>query len=45
MHWYYFKLITKNLEKGTKIKLNIRNLHRQRSLYEHGMLPKIFYEN
>jgi hypothetical protein len=45
MHWYYFKMITKGLEPGTRIKLNIRNLHRSRSLYEQGMLPKICYED
>jgi len=26
MHWYYFRVLTKNLEPGTKIKINIRNL-------------------
>ena len=45
MHWYYFKMITKGLEPGTRIKLNIRNLHRSRSLYEQGMLPRICYED
>lgn len=45
MHWYYFKMITKGLEPGTRVKLNIRNLHRSRSLYEQGMLPKICYED
>ena len=34
MHWYNFKVITKNIEPNTKIKINIRNLHRSRSLYE-----------
>jgi hypothetical protein len=45
MHWYYFQIITKRLPAGTKIKLNIRNLHRTKSLYECGMLPRIRYEN
>jgi len=45
MHWYFFKVITKGLEVGTRVKLNIRNLHRSRSLYEHGMLPRICYED
>lgn len=45
MHWYYFKMMTKGLEPGTRIKLNIRNLHRSRSLYEQGMLPRICYED
>lgn len=45
MHWYYFKMMTKGLEPGTRIKLNIRNLHRSRSLYEQGMLPKICFED
>lgn len=45
MHWYYFRVITKNVPIGTKIKLNIRNLHRTISLYEHGMLPRILYAN
>jgi hypothetical protein len=44
MHWYYFKMCTKNLEKGTQVKINIRNLHRSRSLYECGMLPKFLQE-
>ena len=38
-------MMTKGLEPGTRIKLNIRNLHRSRSLYEQGMLPKICYED
>lgn len=45
MHWFYYKVITKNLEPGTKIKMNIRNLHRTRSLYQQGMLPRICYAN
>lgn len=45
MHWYYFKMMTKGLEPGTRIKLNIRNLHRSRSLYEQGMLPRICFED
>ena len=45
MHWYYFKVMTKGLEPGTRIKLNIRNLHRSRSLYEQGMLPRICFED
>lgn len=43
MHWFYFRIITKNIEPGTKLKINIRNLHRTRSLFEHGMLPRIKY--
>jgi hypothetical protein len=43
MHWYYFKVMTKNCEPGTKIKFNIRNLHRTISLYEQGMLPRMKY--
>lgn len=34
MHWFYFKLMTKGIDVGAKIKLNIRNLHRRVSLYE-----------
>ena len=45
MHWFYFRAITRNLEKGSRIKLNIRNLHRTKSLYECGMLPRIYYAN
>ena len=45
MHWYYFKTISKNIEPGTKIRFNIRNLHRTKSLYENGMLPRIYYQN
>ena len=45
MHWYYFKVMTRNIESGTKIRFNIRNLHRTRSLYENGMLPRIYYQN
>lgn len=45
MHWFYFKVITKNIEPGTKIKMNIRNLHRSRSLFKLGMLPRICYSN
>lgn len=45
MHWYYFRAMTKNLEKGTRIKINIRNLHRSKSLYQCGMLPRIYYAN
>ena len=43
MHWFNFRLLTKNLEPGTKIKLNLRNLHRSKSLFEQGMLPRIKY--
>jgi len=45
MHWFYFRLITKGLVRGTRVKLNIRNLHRTRSLFEAGMLPRIYYED
>ena len=45
MHWYYFQTISKNMKAGTKVRLNIRNLIRTRSLYQEGMLPRIFYEN
>ena len=40
MHWFYFRKISKNLEKGTRVKMNIRDLHRTKSLYEYGMLPR-----
>jgi len=45
MHWFYFRTITKNLEKGTRVKMNIRNLHRTKSLFECGMLPRMYYAN
>jgi len=34
MHWFFFQVLTKGVDPGTKIKLNIRNLHRTKSLYE-----------
>ena len=43
MHWYYYRMFTQGVERGTKIKMNIRNLHRTKSLYECGMLPKLLY--
>ena len=45
MHWFYFRVLTKGLVRGTRVKLNIRNLHRTRSLFEAGMLPRIHYED
>ena len=45
MHWYYFKTMSRNIEPGTKIRFNMRNLHRTKSLYENGMLPRIYYYN
>lgn len=33
MHWYYFQIFVKNMKKGTKIRLNVRNLVRGKSLY------------
>ena len=45
MHWYYFRILTKGIKAGTKIRLNIRNLHRTKSLYESGMLPRIYYHD
>ena len=45
MHWFYFRVLTKGLARGTRVKLNIRNLHRTRSLFEAGMLPRIHYED
>lgn len=43
MHWFYFRVITQGLEKGTRIKLNMKNLYRTVSLFEKGMLPRIYY--
>ena len=40
MHWFYFKLHTKGLAAGSRIRLNIRNLARPKSLYQDGMLPR-----
>jgi len=34
-----------NIAKGTKIRLNIRNLIRNKSLYQEGMLPRICFVN
>jgi hypothetical protein len=45
MHWFYFRLFTQGLEKGTRIKLNMRNLYRTVSLFEKGMLPRLYYAN
>lgn len=33
MHWFYFKIYTKGLEKSSRVRLNIRNLVRSKSLY------------
>ena len=43
MHWYYFQAVTRNLPAGSKIKMNIRNLVRSKSLYADGMLPRICF--
>lgn len=43
MHWYNFQIFTYKLPPGTKIRLNIRNLFRSKSLYTDGMLPRIKY--
>ena len=43
MHWYYFQTISRNMPPGTKIKMNIRNLVRSKSLCTEGMLPRICY--
>ena len=45
MHWFYFQILVKNLKKGTKIRLNIRNLVRGKSLFQEGMLPRLKIEN
>ena len=44
MHWYNFMAIGQGLKKGEKIRFNIRNLMRPKSLYSDGMLPKICYD-
>lgn len=44
-HWYYFLAYAKSLRKGERVRLNIRNLARHRSLYQDGMLPRICYKN
>lgn len=41
--WYYFKVHTKNLERGSRIRLNLRNYPRSRSMYQDGMLPRFSY--
>ena len=43
MHWFYFMVMASNLEKGSRIRVNIRNLVRGKSLYQEGMLPRILY--
>lgn len=43
MHWFYFQMNPKNIVAGAKVRLNIRNLYRNKSLYQHGMLPRIRY--
>ena len=43
MNWFCFRVITKEIPAGTRVKLNIRNLHRVRSLFSSGMLPRICY--
>jgi hypothetical protein len=45
MHWFYFQASCINLAKGTKIRFNIRNLFRNKSLYQEGMLPRICLVN
>jgi hypothetical protein len=45
MHWFYYRIITQGLEKGTRIKMNMRNLYRTISLFEKGMLPRLYYAN
>lgn len=45
MHWYYFQTFSKNLEKGARVRFNIRNLVRGKSLYQDGMLPRVYYED
>ena len=43
--WYYFKVHTTNLDRGSKIRLNLRNYVRSKSLYQEGMLPRFSYCN
>lgn len=45
MHWYYFQMISLNLRPGQRVRLNIRNMMRNKSMYSDGMLPKIKYED
>ena len=33
MHWFYFKIFVSDLNRGTRIRLNIRNLVRGKSLF------------
>ena len=42
---FLFKVITQDLKRGTKIRLNIRNFVRNKSLFEKGMIPRIKYED
>lgn len=43
-HWFYFKVSAPKLPRGAKIRLNIRNFMRARTLFQEGMLPRIRYE-
>ena len=45
MNWFNFRIITKDITPGARVKLNIRNMHRVRSLFSSGMLPRICYAN
>ncbi|KAL4495505.1 hypothetical protein ABPG72_020246 [Tetrahymena utriculariae] len=38
--WYFFR--TLNIKKNTKVKFNIVNLYKERSLYEKGLRPVVF---
>jgi hypothetical protein len=41
MHWFNFQTFSDGLQKGTRIRFNIRNLVRNKSLFQEGMLPRI----
>jgi hypothetical protein len=45
MHWFYFQAFCQKISKGKKIKINIRNLVRNKSLFNEGMLPRICFQN
>lgn len=45
MHWFYFMTIAQNFHRGERIRFNIRNHVRIRSLYQEGMLPRIKFCN
>ena len=41
MNWFYFQTISKNLPRGTRIRMNIKNMVRAKNLFEFGMLPRV----